>query len=364
MKNLSIKKRLALNLHKKYVEMQTELHELKYFFWECTLRCNLNCLHCGSDCRKESAVPDMPIADFLKVTKKLSQHQNPNKTMIVLTGGEPLVRKDLEEFGKKITAQGFPWGVVTNGLAMTEKRLKSLLDAGLGSVTISLDGFEQYHNWLRNNPNSFRKAVEAVKLVVAQKTLVYDIVSCVSDRNVDELNQFKDFLINLGVKNWRIFTVFPTGRAKENNLLKISNQNFKKLMEFLKKTRKEGQINLSYSCEGFLGAYENEVRDGYYFCHAGVNIGSVLVDGSISACPNINHSFVQGNIYKDDFVDVWNNKFKVMRDRSWTKKGICATCEAYKFCNGNGIHLYENTESEVGICHFNKLKSSKFESKN
>ncbi len=61
---IPFKKKLALKLHNKYVNIQTELHELKYFFWECILRCNLNCLHCGSDCHKDTTVPDMTIAIF------------------------------------------------------------------------------------------------------------------------------------------------------------------------------------------------------------------------------------------------------------------------------------------------------------
>lgn len=356
---ISFKKKLALNLHKKYIDVQTELHELKYFFWECTLRCNLNCLHCGSDCHKKAQVKDMPIEDFLKVTGQIRKHQNPNKTMIVLTGGEPLMRRDLEEFGQKITEQGFPWGMVTNGLALTEKRFKSLIDSGLGSITVSLDGFETAHNWLRNNKKSFQKAIEAIKLIVKQPNLVYDIVTCVNRKNINDLDKFKEFLIDIGVKNWRIFTIFPTGRAKTNSFLKITDEQFVDLMEFIKNCRKENKINVSYSCEGFLGNYENEVRDGYFFCHAGIHIGSVLVDGSISACPNINYSFIQGNIYQDDFMDVWNNKFQIMRDRSWKKKGICMNCEVQKWCNGNGIHLHENMFNDVQMCHYKMLTNKK-----
>ena len=354
---ISLKKRFALNLHKKYIRVESELHELKYFFWETTLRCNLNCLHCGSDCHKDVQTKDMPIEDFLKVTEQIKKHHNPNKIMIVLTGGEPLVRKDLEEFGYKITKQGFPWGIVTNGLALTEKRFESLVKAGLGSITVSLDGFESAHNWLRNNKNSFKKAVNAIKLIANQPDIVSDVVTCVNKKNINDLSRFKDFLIEIGVKNWRIFTIFPVGRAKTNTFLKISELQLVDLMEFIKSARKEKTINVSYSCEGFLGNYENEVRDGYFFCRAGVNIASVLVDGSISACPNINNSFIQGNIYKDDFLDVWNNKFQVMRNRSWTKKGICKDCKVYKWCQGNGIHLYDSPESPVLMCHYNELNN-------
>ena len=352
---ISLKKRISLNLHRKYIDVETELHELKYIFWETTLRCNLSCLHCGSDCRKDAQIKDMPIDDFLKVTEEIKKHYNPNKIMIVLTGGEPLLRNDLEEFSYKITKQGFPWGMVTNGLFLTRNRFQSLINAGLGSITVSLDGFEDLHNWLRNNKKSFKKAVEAIKLIVEQPNIVYDIVTCINKKNINNLSSFKDFLIKTGVKNWRIFTIFPKGRAKLNPFLGISDSEFIHLMDFIKDTRKKKEINISYSCEGFLGNYENEVRDGYFFCRAGINIASVLADGSISACPNINHSFIQGNIYNDKFLDVWNNKFQTMRNRSWTKKGICEDCDVYKWCMGNGIHLYDDTTCPVLMCHYRKL---------
>ena len=74
--------------------------------------------------------------------------------------------------------------------------------------------------------------------------------------------------------------------------------------DFIVKTRKEGRIDLSFACEGFLGGYENEVRDSYYHCDAGVSVASILADGSISACPSIRSKFYQGNIYRDDFWTV------------------------------------------------------------
>lgn len=136
---LSLKKKIALKLYRKYKNNTSKLHQLSYFIWECTLRCNLNCRHCGSDCKKDSHIKDMPVKDFIRVIDKIKNHVNPNKTMIVLTGGEPLLRKDLEECGKKLYARGFPWGIVTNGYLLTKERLISLLKSGLRSITISLD---------------------------------------------------------------------------------------------------------------------------------------------------------------------------------------------------------------------------------
>jgi MoaA/NifB/PqqE/SkfB family radical SAM enzyme len=155
---IGFKKKLALNVFNKYKKAQTQLHELTYFFWECTLRCNINCLHCGSDCHKQSGVKDMPAEDFLKVAKQVGQNYNPNKVMIVITGGEPLVRKDLEDVGYELYKMGFPWGFVTNGFALSEKRFHSLLKSGLRSVTVSLDGFQRKSRLAERNNRKLRES--------------------------------------------------------------------------------------------------------------------------------------------------------------------------------------------------------------
>jgi len=205
------KKRIALNLFSKYIQTQAKLHDLTYFFWECTLRCNIYCQHCGSDFHKDSRIKDMPKEDVLKVAKQVAEVYNPNKVMIVITGGEPLVRKDLEEVGLELYKMGFPWGFVTNGYAMTKQRFERLIRSGLRSVTVSLDGFEKSHDWLRGVHGSFLKAVDAIKLIVKEKDLVYDVVTCMNQKNKHELEELKSFLISLGVKKWRIFTPFSSG---------------------------------------------------------------------------------------------------------------------------------------------------------
>ena len=354
----SFKQKLALNIFSKYVKAQTELHELSYLFWECTLRCNINCLHCGSDCHRDNIIKDMPYHDFLKITEKVSERYDPNKTMIVLTGGEPLVRKDIEECGKELYKQGFPWGLVSNGYVFTKDRFQSLLDSGLRSATISLDGFTESHNWLRGRDDSWEKAVHAIQMLVKENDPVYDVVTCVNQKNFHELEPLKSFLINEGIKKWRIFTIFPIGRASQNPLLDLTNEQFKSLMDFIKKTREENKISASYGCEGFVGSYENKVRDGFYFCRAGVNIASVLADGSICACPNINHHYIQGNIYKDDFLEIWNNKFQIMRNRDWMKTGICEGCNEFRWCHGNGMHLHDPNKTDVLRCHYKMLEEA------
>ena len=93
------------------------------------------------------------------------------------------------------------------------------------------------------------------------------------------------------------------------------------------------------------------MRDSYFFCRAGINIGSVLLNGDISACPNIDRTFRQGNIYEDNLLDVWDNRFQVMRDRTWMRCGMCASCKDFKQCLGGAMHLRAGFGEQIRRCY-------------
>ena len=345
-------------LHRIFRKNETKLHILNYLFWECTWRCNLKCHHCGSDCKSSSAHPDMLFEDFLNAIQPLKKHYPKNSIIVAIMGGEPLVRKDLTECGKQLREHGFRWGIVTNGYAYDEAMHSKLISAGMGSITVSLDGLEENHNWLRNNPKSFERAVKALELIISYPRLNYDVVTCVHQKNIAELPELKEFLISKNIKNWRIFTIAPIGRAAENQEMLLSNEQTRQLMSFIAESRQnDPRINLYFSCESYVGAYEKKVRDSYFFCHAGINIGSVLIDGSISACPNIDRSFVQGNIYNDNLLEIWENRFDIMRNRNWCKTGICKNCKDFKHCNGGAMHLWNEEQNNIMVCIAEKLKS-------
>ena len=129
-------------------------------------------------------------------------------------------------------------------------------------------------------------------------------------------------------------------------------------MEFIKKTRREGKIKLNYACEGFLAGYERIVRDEFYNCMVGVTTASIRIDGAISGCTSVRSDFGQGNIYKDDFWDVWSNRFEPFRQREWARTGQCTDCKVFDFCLGGGMHLREKDNPEVTLCHYNRLRNA------
>ena len=346
-------------LHRAFRANETAVHELNYLFWECTTRCNLHCRHCGSDCFAASRDVDMPLDDFLKAFDTIPAKGRANPFTVVLTGGEPLLRPDIADIGRALRSRHVSWGIVTNGWYYDEAMHARLMAAGMGALTISLDGLTVSHDWMRGRPGSFARAERAISIAVAEgPRLHFDVVSCINRRNFQELDAIYERLATLGVRQWRIFTVIPIGRAAQDPEMHLSDEEFTALMDFIerKRTAPNAEMKVTFSCEGYLGRYENRVRDVPFFCHAGINIASVLVDGRICACPNIDRDvFSQGNIYEDNFYQVWQEGFQPFRDRRWTRKGRCAGCKVWRDCLGNGMHNWHGDCAEVLNCHYSKI---------
>ena len=222
------------------------------------------------------------------------------------------------------------------------------------SVTVSLDGLEAAHDWLRAKKGSFKKAVNAIRLLVGADFLqAMDVITCANIHNLDTLEEVADLLVKLGVKEWRIFTISPIGRAVEHPELFLSPEQYAVLLEKIQNMRKRTDIRVALSESGYLGRHhELAVRDQYYFCSAGISTAGVMINGDMIACPNIDRRFAQGNVFNESFIDVWENKYQIFRDRSWMKKDRCAGCREWKYCQGGPFHLWSPDAATTKLCHF------------
>ena len=342
---------------------ETKVHELNYLFWECTTRCNLHCRHYGSDCMAASEDMDMPLDDFLRALDTIPQKERPPEFTVVLTGGEPLLRPDIAEVGRAIRQRGVRWSMVSNGWFYDEAMHRKLMGAGMGALTISLDGLGENHDWMRGRAGAYARTERAIALAAKEPHLNFDVVSCINRRNIGQLDALHDTLQSLGVRQWRIFTIIPIGRAKDDPDMHLTDAEFKQLMDFIQAKRevaaavKDGPrpMNVTFSCEGYLGRYERKVRQNPFFCRAGITIASVLIDGRICGCPNIDRDrFSQGNIYQDSLWDVWQHRFEPFRNHAWARRGRCAACPVFRDCLGNGMHNWHGDCAEVINCHYRK----------
>jgi radical SAM enzyme (rSAM/lipoprotein system) len=342
----------------KGMKFNAKVHDLTYFFWETTLSCNLKCRHCGSDCDKDKNIEELTKEKVLKVFKNIAENYNARNIMVAVTGGEPLVRKDLFEILSEVSKMGFPWGMVTNGMLLDEKMVERCVESGMKTVSVSLDGLREAHNWLRNSDISYDRAVNALKLLLKAGRLdVVEAITCVNSQNIKQLEDMYKLLKDIGVHGWRLFTIFPKGRAEENPELLLNKGLVIELFNFIKDKRNNNSgMHISYSEEGYLGCnWEREVRDDFFFCGAGVNVGSLLADGSFSACPSLSRDWIQGHVDNIAFSEAWENRYKNMRDRRWMKTEDCKRCRQWNKCNGSSLHLWDFTEKKTKVCHYNML---------
>ena len=350
-------------VHPAYQALETRARVLRYLFIEITQRCNLSCLHCGSDCGKDARLEELSTEEWLRFFDYLPAHFDRREVVLVVTGGEPFCCPSFDAILGGLKKNEPAWGMVTNGWALTQANVEKVVAHGLMSITVSLDGLKESHDWLRGRAGSFERAVEGIGRLAKAGLPHFDVVTCVNPKNLGELDQICALLRSQGVPAWRLFCIFPKGRAKANPLLKLSDEQMRELFAWMARKRRELEgsgFALNFSCEGYLPkALDREVRDEPYFCRAGINIASVLCDGAICACPNITRALVQGNIREDDFKEVWDKRFTPFVERAWMQQGDCRGCPEWKKCQGNSLHLWDDEAKRAGLCHHRVLTASR-----
>jgi len=336
--------------------------DLTYLFWEATMACNLACRHCGSRCSPaEARDRDLDGATMMRLFDELAADFDARRMTIAVTGGEPLLRRDLCAIMGRAHELGFWWGVVTNGTLVTPAVVADLRAAGMGTVSISIDGDAQAHAFLRGTEDAYDKGMRAVALLREADFLDrVQVTTVVHRKNVDLLDGMYDTLHARGCQEWRLLMADPIGRMQDeaNRDLILDGPGLRRLLDFVAARRADpGPMPVTFEESGFLGLeYEGRVRDYYFHCPAGIEIGSVLHDGAISACPSLPRSLVQGNVRDDRFSDVWRTQFTLFRDRDGTRrKGPCASCAWWNYCEGGSLHLWDWERDEPRLCHYRLL---------
>lgn len=322
---------------------------LRWVFFELTDRCNLRCRHCGSDCTSRGQL--LPIRDIEKTLASVRAV----RPMICLTGGEPLLHPDFFEIAKCIRAQGLSWGMTTNATLIDDEISYKLRQAEMSTVSISLDGMERSHDLLRGQTGAWRRAVRGIQSL--QKAGFKPQVSSVFHReNIGELDALYAFLRDLGIESWRAINVEPIGRACEACDLLLTNEQFGRLLRFIKEKRFDPECNMevTFGCSHYLGP-ENErmVRDHYFLCGAGILVAGVRSNGDICACLDIEpkEELVQGNIKTDDLMEVWQNRFRAFRRDRTEDCAACVKCPERFVCGGDSAHTWDFEKNEPMLCY-------------
>ena len=336
--------------------------ELTYLFLELTKRCNLYCDHCASDCGTAYR-DELTTEQWQGFLKYVREHFDSHRITLCVTGGEPMLRPDFYEIMKYAQRQGLKWGMTTNGTLISESDVEKLANSGMKTISISVDGLEEYHDRFRHSQGSFQKAINALQLLgscwdfeTVQATTV------VTKVNIDQLPELYEMFKGMKLRDWRITNIDPSGRARESDEL-LNADDYLRLFDFIEMLRHENKIHVQYGCSHSVPIkFKYNLRDTAYNCGAGIFVASVLSNGDIFSCLDIERrpELIQGNILKDDFLTVWENGFEQFRgEHRLMKSSKCLSCENSEVCKGDSAHTWDYDVNEPAICLFEILKSKR-----
>ena len=327
--------------------MNNQLHTL---FFEVTSRCNAFCDHCGSRCDSGKR-NELSVDNFNKVLDEVAERYGTKTIMLNVTGGEPLMRNDLFDITQHADKLGFKWGLVTNGTLITDEVIKRMKKTHMSTITISLDGMEKTHDEFRHIPGGFNRIVTAIEKLVKANFIEHIQVTFIANKNnINELPEVYRLVSMLGINSLRISGVDPIGRAKDNKLISLDKEDYNYLFDFMRK-HSESKVPVVWSCAHYFGEINNPT--GIFSCRTGINVGSVLSNGDIFACPNIprRKELIQGNVLKDDFCKVWENGFEFYRNPDRLKAKKCEKCKHWDNCQGDSFHTFDFENKTPQFCY-------------
>ena len=325
---------------------------LKNLFLELTLRCNERCLHCGSSCGDVKS-EELTLEQYKAFLDEVKEDFGTKGFMLCITGGEPLLRKDFFDIMGYAKMLGFKWGMTSNGTLITPKVAKKLYEAGMSTISVSIDGLEETHDAFRQTPGGYKKAMEGIQnLIDVGKFKAIQVTTVVTHQNIGELDALYEIFDKMDIDSWRVINIEPMGRAKLHPELILTKEDYRHLMEFIRDKRMTGEP-VEYGCSHYLGTeYEHEIRDWYFICSAGLYVASITANGDIIACLDIERKpeLVQGNILKDRFKDVWENRFGEFRIDLSDRCDKCQGCSEKDRCHGDSYHSWDFENNEPILC--------------
>ena len=326
--------------------------ELRKLFFELTRRCNERCIHCGSYAG-EGQTRELTPDDWKRVLDHVKSRFDIKNMVLAVTGGEPLLYPGFFELMEYARDQGFGWGMTSNATLIDEAAAEHLADAGLRSVSVSIDGLPKHHDAFRRTKDGYAKAMAGVQnLINTHRISAIQITTVVTHETIRDLDELYAEISRYDIDSWRVINMEPIGRALQHKDLMCTPEDIRYLMNFIREKRLDG-IPLYYGCQHYLGPeYEREVRDWHWFCSAGTYTAGISCEGDILACLDIERrpETIMGNVLKDDFAEVWKNGYQIFRKDHADTDPKCRNCSSREFCMGGAAHSWDYDNQEQMIC--------------
>ena len=316
--------------------------------WNVTLKCNLKCAHCYINA-ENSKIPDELTTDGAKML--IHQITEVSRPLLILSGGEPLLRDDVFEIIKYGKERGLRMGMGSNGMLIDDKVAMKLKDAGMWTVAISLDSsVPERHDEFRGVKGCWESAVNAIKAL--KKAGIEVQVNCtVTKENYDEIEKIMELSENLGVDNFHLFFLVPTGRGTD--VEDITSEMYEEMIDRTLSKTKKFKLNVKPSCapQFMRVALDHEIDMSRWVrgCMAGLYYCRIYPSGEVTPCPYMPISL--GNIRERSFKEIWFNS-KVFQDlRDFRKlEGKCGLCEHQEICGGCRARAYGVSTEHMDFC--------------
>lgn len=317
------------------------MNELLLLAINLTQRCNLACAHCYLDAGIlcDGVENELSTTEVQKVLDELASRNW--GTMVVLTGGEPLLRHDLEDIIAHGAAKGLAMVVGTNGMALTEYRVRRLKEAGTLGVGISLDSLDEaYHDSFRGMKGAWQKTMSGIE-ACRRHDLSFQLHFSITDANADELAGMIDFARASGARVLNIFFLVCTGRGEA--MSDISPLRYEQVLRQIVEAQAQyddliirarcaphfKRIAYQQTPESQLNRISGSDGDG---CIAGTHYCRINPNGGVTACPYIEKEV--GNIRRQSFLQIWDHAVDFQQLRTPTLTGKCGECEYRLLCGG------------------------------
>ncbi len=322
--------------------------------WELTKRCNLACKHCRAEATSDHVENELTTKEIKGILDDIVSFSRP---IIILTGGEPLLREDLLEVAAYGRDLGLRMVLATNGTLLDEGWAKALKDAGIKRVSISLDGaIAKNHDGFRGINGAFDlslKGIDALRKV----GLDLQINTTVTKSNLHEISAIKNLAIKLGAVAYHIFLLVPMGRGKFLKDEVIGAEEYERVLTWLAEQRGKVSMQVKATCapqyyrilrQKAREKGERVTPDTHGLdavtrgCLGGIGFCFISSTGKVQPCGYLNIEC--GDVRRRPFSDIWKNSmvFNRLRDRH-RYKGKCSYCEYWHVCGGCRARAYALT---------------------
>ena len=327
-----------------------------------TERCNLSCAHCYLDAKvmREGAADELNTAELKTVLDGISE-VGP-EAMVVLTGGEPLLRPDIEELAAHATALGLMVVVGSNGLLLTEGRVEKLQKAGVAGIGLSVDSLDpDHHDKFRGRRGAWLKTMASIDACVAAG-MPFQIHFSVTDDTADEIDDMVAFARDSGALVLNVFFMVCTGRGEKYS--DISPEKYEAVLHRVAKAaRAEKRLMVRAKCAPHFKRIAMQIdpdwpitaAQGYDAggCIAATRYARITPNGHVTPCPFMETS--AGSVRERGFAEIWRDAPELQALRAPKLEGRCGICEFQKLCGGcraRPLARDGNVMGEDYLCHY------------